>query len=78
MNLYLLTRSDDGSDYDIYDSVVVAAVSAARARLIHPMGEAPKSSGGGWVPAEQVVVKYLGKAKRGTKSGVVLASYNAG
>jgi hypothetical protein len=33
---------------------------------------------GTWCDADLVEVEYLGPAKRGTKSGVICASFNAG
>ncbi len=80
MNLYLLTQ-DEENGYDTYDSVVVAAESEDEARLIHPSGWVVKWSDfrGVWCRSpESVAVEKIGKAKTGTLSGVVLASFNAG
>ena len=83
MNLYLLTQ-DEENGYDTYDSVVVAAESEDEARLIHPSDSSKdpwgeNSNMGWWCESpESVTVEMIGKAKTGTLSGVVLASFNAG
>ena len=82
MNLYLLTQ-DEENGYDTYDSVVVAAESEDEARLIHPNSwtDNPwnRKYRGDWCKEpESVTVEKIGKAKTGTLSGVVLASFNAG
>jgi hypothetical protein len=91
MNLYHIsqTSNTDYDSYDSYDSAVVAASSKMAASRIHPSpfrskyypatddwGEALKSD---WCQsASQVTVVYIGKAKSGTKAGVICASFNAG
>ena len=75
MNLYKISCGG-ARCYDTYDSAVVAAKTAGEAQRIHP--DDKYHSEGTWVPSDQVTVTYLGKAKRGIKSGVVLASFNAG
>lgn len=79
MQLYKISvpRLMSGS-YDVYDSAVVAAMTEDAARLIHPDGTL-RNHAGTWVsdPAE-IVVEYLGRAKPGIKSGVIVASFNAG
>lgn len=80
MNLYLLTQ-DVNTGYDSYDSVVVAAKDEDSARRIHPC---EFSKWGGYddrdwaVSPDQVDVKLIGKAVKGTLEGVILASFNAG
>lgn len=79
MKLWKLSQTVN-NDYDTYDSAVVAAYSEEEARTIHPSayykwGEYYS----GWaLEPSQVMVEYLGQAKEGTTSGVVLASFNAG
>lgn len=82
MNLYKISQ-DVNYDYDTFDSAIVAAKNEEQARLIHPDGD--KNWTGkqtrkydGWCDAEYVKVELIGKAIKGTKSGVILASYNAG
>lgn len=92
MNLYLISQ-DANNDYDTYDSAVVAAKSEDHARKAHPGGKATWIRGkwreGGsshwhtwcmsdWTTPENVTVSLIGQAVRGTKAGVVLASFNAG
>jgi hypothetical protein len=75
MKLFLLTRPDS-CGYDEYDSAVVAAVSRQAAAKTNPSGST--EDGGSWVPLSKVKVEYLGAARRGTKAGVICASFNAG
>ncbi len=78
MKLYKLTQSVNNG-YDTYDSVVVAARSAKAARMIHPAKEnwdGTNDEWGDWCDVEDVVVEEIGTAK--LKTGVVLASFNAG
>lgn len=77
MNLYLITQ-DVNIWYDTFDSVIVAAKDEASARTIPP-SETSKFGGDDWaVSPEQVTVKLIGKATKGTLEGVILASFNAG
>jgi hypothetical protein len=78
MNLYLITPTDDPDDWDIYLGAVVAAKDEESARQIHPDGRNKEESHHGWVSPEAVTVKLIGKAARGTKTGVILASYRNG
>ena len=77
MNLYLLTQ-DEVTGYDTYDSVVVAAESEEEAKGIHPCAILGWRSSGDWCKIEDVQVELIGEAKKGTQSGVILASFNAG
>lgn len=84
MNLYLISQTEN-SDYDTYDAMVVAAPSELTARNINPTtSEAMTEEGWGhtnssWCSSiSQVKAKYLGHAKKGTKPGIILASFNAG
>ena len=78
MNLYLVSQGVN-SDYDTYDSFVVAAESENDARAIHPSGRAwnGKNDDGDWCAKEDVAVTLVGKAAKLVK-GVVCASFNAG
>ena len=77
MNLYLLTQ-DVLTGYDVYDSAVVAAESEEEAKGIHPCTILGWRSRRDWCSIEDVQVGLIGKAKKGTQSGVILASFNAG
>lgn len=79
MNLYLLTQAKN-TDYDTYDSCVVAAETEQEAILIHPGGgEWDNSRYSAWAhKPEDVGCTKIGTAKDGTPAGVILASYNAG
>lgn len=82
MKLYLLTQ-DANNDYDTYDSAIVAANNKEEARFIHPDNHRNPWDGNGelccsWCDAASVKVEYIGKAKAGTKKGVILSSFNAG
>jgi len=82
MKLFLISQTvNDG--YDTYDSAVVAAVSPQAAILIHPY----KGTWPDWAnenypcwadKPEQAKAVYIGRAKTGTKAGVICASFNAG
>lgn len=81
MNLYLISQ-DVNNGYDTYDSAVVAAENEEMARNTLP-GEYCKfeesSAYSEWANSpDQVKVMLIGKAKAGTKPGVILASFNAG
>lgn len=89
MNLYLLSQNfNDG--YDTHDSCVVAAETPIHAKRINPASEWWDGSYpdlwwtpevweiSSWAHPNRVTARYLGKAKRGTKPGVICASFNAG
>lgn len=83
MKIYKISQ-DTNTDYDTYDSAVVAAESEEAAQKMHPSKyninkswwEEKKTSN--WVDIEQVLVEYLGEAKEGTEAGVIVSSFNAG
>ena len=87
LNLYLLTQ-DVNSDYDTYDSAVVAAKTEEEARMIHPAEfENPdrgnwlgieEENWSSWCDAENVTVLLIGTADKSIKKGVVISSFNAG
>lgn len=93
MNLYLISQSVN-NDYDTYSDAVVAAEDEEQARSVHPrhgltleLEDWQKDTdiydegywwNHNWAPVEQVKVELLGKAKDGTKVGVVCASFHAG
>ena len=81
MKLFLISQSEN-TDYDTYDSAVVAAPDEETARNTHPCHGMPVN----WVnpgiiwcsSVEHVRVQYLGEAADDIKQGVVCASFNAG
>ena len=92
MNIYLITRSDEGG-YDTYDSAVVVAETEEAARLIHPGGYVRENGKwlkdyftgvkigdpDTWIAPEKVLVTLLGTVVGKTMVGdVICASYNAG
>ena len=58
--------------YDNYDLMIVIADSEDEARNMHPSGQFCTQS------SETVEVEFLGNAKKGSQSGIVLKSFNAG
>jgi len=87
LKLYLLKRTDDSCNYDIYDSVIVAAFSEDDAKLINPDGSKndvgsdvyKELNMGQWVcKLDQINVKLIGIAGADVLRGVILGSFNAG
>lgn len=85
MKLWLITADTRG--YDVYDSAVVVAETKKIAQTIHPDnhnerdGYLPRNKDFyySWVDKpEEVTADYIGTAKRGTKRGVICASFIAG
>ena len=82
MKLWLLTQNKN-TGYDTFDAVVVAASTKEKAQAIAP-DHSPNGTkryedvNGDWCQPEFVKATYLGKAKAGTKTGIILASFNAG
>jgi hypothetical protein len=79
MNLYLICNTDK-LEYDTYDSAVVAAENVLQAQGMHPSENDDNETGYGrsWCHYQNVKVELIGKAKAGTKAGVICASFNAG
>ena len=81
MNLYLISQNRNRG-YDTYDSAVVAALSEAEAREIHPgawQDDAWGRSNSTWANSpEDVVVQQIGAALPGIQAGQIVASFNAG
>lgn len=76
MNLYLLSQDVNIGHYT-FDACVVAAPDLETAKNILPQGNLYEGCSEWAVPLHVKVVK-IGKAKKGTKQGVILASFNAG
>ncbi len=78
MNLYLISQNESNG-YDTYDSAVVAAETNLKARKTHPIPGLEGSWDLDWSSSFQTVdAKFIGKAKKGMKAGVICASFNAG
>ena len=77
MKLWLISQNENG-DYDTYDSAVVAAETESEARNISPGGDFSDEYNSWASSADNVVAKCIGTAAPGTKSGIILGSFNAG
>jgi len=87
MKIYLISQGKN-KGYDTYDSAIVAAKSEEAARNMHPNGARWNGSTWAengiatgehdWAKPKDVEVELVGTAKKGTKEGVILASFNAG
>ena len=72
MKLWKISQ-DKNSEYDTYDSAIVAAVDEESARKTKVSEDEYA-----WAAPEFVTVDYIGEAKEDTEPGVILASFNAG
>jgi hypothetical protein len=80
MKLWLLIN-EIVTGYDTYDSAVVAAETEAAARTIHPSGNNiywKRETYCSWCRQDEVIAQLLGTALKGTKAGIICASFNAG
>jgi hypothetical protein len=82
MNLYKISQREN-NDYETHDSAVVAAPDEEMARLINPANGKLMSDWdheySTWCSSPDLVcVELLGTAKPGTKTGVIVSSFNAG
>ena len=90
MKLYRISQTEN-SDYDTYDSAVIAAASAEEAQNTDPANGQPMStlqydgkplweySYNSWASSpDNVFVEYLGEAADQIEAGVICASFNAG
>ncbi len=85
--LYLISQTTN-SDYDTYDSAIVAAYNEEDAKLIHPQGFVWNSGGRKgwgdrwgsrtWADPNDVSVTLVGVAVGVDPNTVVLFSFNAG
>ena len=76
MNLYLLSQNINNG-LDTFDACVVAAPDSETAKNILPQGDRYEGCSGWAIPRHVKAIK-IGKTKKGTKQGVILASFNAG
>lgn len=83
MNIYHLSQNICNG-YETYSDCIVAAETNKKAKEIHPSTYAKGKwwDGnhylGSWVKPKYVIAEFIGKAKKGTKSGLICASFNAG
>ena len=82
MKLYKISQQEN-NDYDTFDSAVVAAPDEETARLMNPASGGPvykwNDRYNSWCSSpDLVLVELLGTAKPGTKTGVIVSSFNAG
>lgn len=81
MKLWLISQGVN-TNWDTYDSAVVAAETEADAREMDPGGSKKidwTDRYNSWASGpEQVSVKLIGEALPDTKAGVICASFNAG
>ena len=84
LNLYLVSQ-DEHTDYDTYDSFVIACENAEVARYTNPgSGDAMtekdwKYAYRSWCSSpDNVKVTYLGIAHPSVKRGIICSSFNAG
>lgn len=80
MNIYKISQTEN-DDYDTYDSAIAYAETEEESRSIHPDG----STNWDWYKQrlwvnspDKVTVKKIGETNLEVKSGVILASFNAG
>jgi hypothetical protein len=87
MKLWLIWQNKN-SEYDSYDSAVVAAETEEAARMMHPgrfssenydkPWDGQDEGWSSWCAAKDVNVEYLGEAKEGQMADVIVSSFNAG
>ena len=85
MKLFRISQTQNDG-WDTYDSAIVAAMTEVEASKINPSEYGENWQDGkennwqerdGWaLSPDAVLVEYLGEAKEGTLSGVILASFN--
>ena len=76
LNLYLVSDNTQRHGVsDTYDAIVVCAESPKKARSISPYQDGTPCTD--WPVPHKLDCKMIGKAARGVRSGLVLASYNA-
>lgn len=87
MPMYLWKISQDvNTDWDTYESAVVAAQTEDEARNIHPdphgdftlCEEVHPRPCGSWCARQDVKVEMIGRALKGINAGIIVASFKAG
>jgi hypothetical protein len=82
LKIFKLSQSVN-SGYDTCDSCVIIAHEENEAKAIsqgleHGIHEDGTILYPSWAPSENITAEYLGKAKEGSKVGLVIRSFNAG
>lgn len=82
MKLFKISQ-EENTDYDTYDSAVVAAPDEQTARNMNPSDGKVMTEWGDryncWCSSpDNVTVECIGEAAEGVKQGVICASFNAG
>jgi len=78
MNLYHISQTQN-TEYDTFDSAIVAAETSEIARHIVPNGNTFDAAYNAWCDSPgMVTVVLIGEATPKTLRGVVLSSFNAG
>lgn len=75
MNLYLISQTVN-KGCDTYSAAIVAAQTELDARYTYPGNFEWNETY--WCKPKDVKIKLIGKALKGTMSGVILASFHAG
>jgi hypothetical protein len=71
MKLWLVKLAEGARlHWDSYDALVIAAKTKAEALEVKPGGDH-------WPGKDGLTCTYLGKAKQGTKPGIILSDYKA-
>jgi hypothetical protein len=80
MNLYLISQTVN-TNYEVFESAIVAAHSEDEARSIHPNGDLywngkPDKFNNTWCTKEDVIVKLIGTAADNIMIGVICSNFN--
>lgn len=81
LNLYIMRYDHRGEgQWDVYDSLLVAAASESDARQIHPVAEwaeCTKEDLRQWAPTPaDITVRCIGTAGDGIEPGILMYSYH--
>lgn len=84
LNIYHLTRKDDGG-YDTYGDCIVIAETEETARAVHPGSNDWDTDAYGdiwindetWVKKQEVIVRLIGAATAGIRPGIICARFFA-
>ncbi len=86
MNIYKIWQNEN-NDYETFDSAIVYAETEEEARNIHPDVDGYQYYDNPWTKPilnhwasspDKVMVEKIGETTLDVKSGVILASFNAG
>ena len=74
LNIYYIYQNEN-TDYGTYHAAIVVAGNEEQAKETHPDGDWDRVDSWCLEPAT-VTANLIGKAKKGTKEGVVLSSFS--